>query len=65
MYIGRRRQTKESVSPLIRVDGEMTSSDKEKAEVHNKCFASVFTGGQASHAREDPEPLHVGERSGF
>ena len=48
-YIGRRRQAKESVSPLINEDGELAFSDKEKAEVLSECFASVFTGDQVSH----------------
>lgn len=43
-YIGRRRQAKESVPPLINETGELASSDMEKAEVLNKCFVSVFTG---------------------
>ena len=43
----------------------MASSDMEKAEVLKKRFASVFTGGQVPHVCQDPEPLGVGERSGF
>ena len=39
---------------------------KEKAEVLTKCFASVFTGGQAPPpVCQDPEALGVGERSRF
>jgi len=38
-YIGRRRQTKESVPPLIKEDRELTCSDVEKAEVLNECSA--------------------------
>lgn len=38
-YTGRRRQTKESVPPLISEDGELASSDMEEAEVFNECFA--------------------------
>jgi len=50
--------------PLINDDGELASSDMEKAEVLNKCFASVFTGGQAPpHVCQDPEALCVDERS--
>ena len=56
-YIGRRRQAKESVSPLMKGDGELASSDIEKTEVLNECFASVFTGGQASRVCQDHEPL--------
>ena len=43
-YIGRRRQAKESVPPLMEGNGELASSDIAKAEVVNDCFASVFTG---------------------
>ena len=64
-YIGRRRQAKESVSPLMIGNGELASSDIEKAEVLNECFASVFTGGQASHICQDHEPLGEGVGSGF
>ena len=65
-YITRRRQIKESVSPLINEDGELASPDREKAEVLSKCFASVFTGGQApTHVCQDSEALGAGERSGF
>ena len=64
-YACRRRQTKENVPPLIDEDRAVASSDMEKAEVLNKCFALVFPGGQAPHVCKDPEPLGVGERSGF
>ena len=58
------RQIKESVPCLINENGELASSDMEKAEVLNKCFASVFTGGQAPpHVCQDPEALCVDERS--
>lgn len=64
-YTGRRQQT-ESAPPLISEGGELASSDMEKAEVFNECFALVFTGGQATpHVFQDPEPLDVHERSGF
>jgi len=62
--ISRRRQIKESVPPLINEDGELASSGMKKAEVLNRCFASVFTGRQAPpHVCQDPETLGVGERS--
>ena len=47
-YIGRRRRAKESVPPQMKGNGELASSDTEKAEVLSECFASVFTDGQAS-----------------
>ena len=56
-YIDRRRHSKESVPPLTKGNGELASSDTEKAEVLNECFASVFTGGQASRVCQDHEPL--------
>jgi len=64
-YIGMRRQMKEGIPPLIKQDGELASSDMEKAEVLIKCFASVFTGEQAPYVCQYPEPLGVGERSRF
>ena len=64
-YIGRRRQAKESVPPLINETGKLASSDMEKAEVLNKCFASVFTGGQVSYVCQYPEAPGEGERSRF
>ena len=64
-HIGRKRQAKESVPPLMKGNGELASSDIEKAEVLNECFASVFTGGQAFCVCQDHEPLGEGVGSGF
>ena len=64
-YIGRRRQAKESVPPLMEGNSELAPSDIEKAEVLNQCFASAFMGGQASHVCQDHEPLGEGVGSGF
>ena len=37
-------------------NGELASSDIEKAEVLNKCFDSLIAGGQAPpHVHEDPD----------
>lgn len=47
-FIGRRRQAKECVPPLMECNGELAFSHIEKAKVRNECFASVFVGGQAS-----------------
>ena len=46
-------------------NGELASSDIEKAEVLDECFASVFAGGQASHVCQDHEPLGEGVGSVF
>jgi len=64
-YVGRRRQAKGSVPPLIKGNGELASSDIEEAEVLNDCFASVFMDGQASHICQDPETLDEGVGSRF
>ena len=64
-YIGRRRQANGSVPPLMKGNGELASSDIEKAEVLNECFASVFMGGQASPVCQDHKPLGEGVGSGF
>ena len=63
-YIGKKEQTKESVPPLMKGNGEL-ASDIEKAEVLSECFASVFTGGQAARVCQDHEPLGEGVGSGF
>ena len=47
----------------MKSNGELASSDIEKAEVLNECCASVFMSGQAFHVCQDHEPL--GEGSGF
>ena len=52
-YIGRRRQAKKSVPPMMKGNEELASSDIEEAEILNECFASVFMGGQASHVCQD------------
>ena len=44
-YIGRGKQAKKSVPPLMKGNGELASSDIEKAEVLSECFATAFTGG--------------------
>lgn len=54
IYVGQKRQAKESVPPLkyALLDNEkeqLATTDVDKAEVLKKFFASVFTGGQASH----------------
>ena len=59
-YIGRRRQAKESVPPLMKSNRDLASSDIEKGEVLKECFASVFMGGQASRVCQDHEPLGEG-----
>ena len=63
--IGRRRWAKKSVPPLMKGNGELASSDIEEAEVLSECFASVFTGGQASCLCQDHEPLGEGVGTGF
>ena len=55
-YFGQKRQAKASVPPLVNVK-ELASMDEEKAEVLNKSFASVFTGGQDSSTSHVSEPL--------
>ena len=55
----------QTVSILMKGNGELASSDIEKDEVLSECFASVFMGGQASHVCQDHEPLGEGVGSGF
>lgn len=64
-YIGRKKQTKDNVPPLISKDRELAFSNIEKAEVLKEFSALVFMGGQAPHVCQDLEPLGGGERRGF
>ena len=49
----------------LKGNGELTSSDIEKAEVLSECFASVFMGDQASHVCQDHEFLGEDVGSSF
>ena len=54
-YIGQKRRAKTGVPSLVNLKGELTSMDKEKAEVLNEFFASVFTDDQDSSLSRIPE----------
>ncbi|KAM6103455.1 uncharacterized protein LJ206_014212 [Theristicus caerulescens] len=49
-YINQKRKVKESIPPLMSKTGKLITTDKEKAEVLNNFFASVFTGNLSPHA---------------
>ncbi|KAK4822674.1 hypothetical protein QYF61_019041 [Mycteria americana] len=70
-YVGDERKIRENVSPLQKETGDLVTWDREKAEVLNYIFASVFTGKRSSHTAqvaegkgrdwENEEPRTVGE----
>ncbi|GAB0210014.1 mitochondrial enolase superfamily member 1 [Grus japonensis] len=68
-YVSDKRRTRENVGPLRNETGDLVTQDREKAEVFNDFFASVFTGKSLSHTAqvtegrdwENAEPPTVGE----
>lgn len=54
-YISSKMKTKESMSSLFNGAGDLVSSDREKAEVLDAFFASVFTGKVCPWASQVPE----------
>lgn len=62
-YLSQKRWAKESVPSLLNEKRELFTTDKEKAEVLNEFFPSVFTGSQNSHISHIPEP-HILEPLG-
>ncbi|KGL98476.1 hypothetical protein N301_04641, partial [Charadrius vociferus] len=54
-YVSEKRKTRENVGPLWKETQELVTRDREKAEVLNDFFASVFTGKDCSHTAYDTE----------
>jgi len=50
------RKGKLSVPTVINKNGDLISTDQEKAEELNNCFASVFTGNLSPHPSRVNEP---------
>jgi len=52
-YVNQKRKVKESVFPLMNTNGNLVSTDKEKADILHNFFASVFTSNLSSR----PSPV--------
>ena len=54
-YIKSKSKTRDKICDLMQEDGELTSNNKEKAEVLNKFFSSVFTRENTDNVPEMPD----------
>ena len=54
-YIKSKSKTRDKICDLMQEDGELTSYNKEKAEVLNKFFSSVFTRENTENVPEMPD----------
>ncbi|KGL96755.1 hypothetical protein N301_11125, partial [Charadrius vociferus] len=54
-YVSKKRKTREAVGPLQKETEELVTRDRDRAEVLNDFFASVFTGKDCSHTAHDAE----------
>ncbi|KAK4816288.1 hypothetical protein QYF61_014586 [Mycteria americana] len=62
-YTNQKRKVKESVPPLMNKNGDLVSTDEEKAEVLNNFFALVFSGNHSPHPSQ-VNGQHVGDQGG-
>ncbi|KAK4816578.1 hypothetical protein QYF61_017968 [Mycteria americana] len=62
-YINQKRKVKESIPPLMNKNGDLVSTDKEKAEALNNFFTSVCSGNCSSHPSR-VNGQHVGDQGG-
>ncbi|KAK4830241.1 hypothetical protein QYF61_009308 [Mycteria americana] len=62
-YVNQKKKVKENIPPLMNKNGDLVSTDEEKAQLLNNFFASVFPDNRSPHTSQD-NGQHDGDQGG-